>query len=124
MSFPQIVVKATNIELTSSLSSLIDQKFSTLEKLIPADETDVRCRVEVEKLSEHQSGKIYRVESNLYVSGKSFRAEATEEQVEKAIDEVRDELKRELDTAQGKRKSLLKRGGQALKNMLRFGREE
>jgi len=123
MSFPQIAVKATNIELTSNLSALIDQKFITLEKLIPKEETDVRCRVEVEKLTEHKSGKIYRVESNLFVSGKTFRAEATEEQVEKAIDEVRDELKRELEKSHGKRKSLFRRGAQRLKDMLRFGRQ-
>lgn len=122
MSFPNIAVKVTNIELTSGLSSLIDQKFMTLEKLIPANETDVRCRVEIERLTEHQSGRIYRVEADLYVGGKPFRAEATEEQLEKAIDEVRDELKRELEKAQGKRKSLLRRGGQAIKDMLRFGR--
>lgn len=121
MSFPNIAVKVTNIELTGGLSSLIDQKFLTLEKLIPQNETDVRCRVEVEKLTEHHSGKIYRVEANLFVSGKTFRAEATEEQVEKAVDEVRDELKRELEKAHGKRKSLLRRGAQAIKDMLRFG---
>jgi ribosomal subunit interface protein len=121
MSFPSIVVKATNIELTPGLSSLIDQKFMALDKLIPAHETDVRCKVEIEKLTEHQSGKIYRIEADLFVGGKPFRAEATEEQVEKAIDEVRDELKRELERAHGRRKSLLRRGGQALKDMLRFG---
>ena len=122
MAFPTINLKVTNIELSPGLSSLIDQKLQPLEKLMPNDETDVSCKVEVMKLPEHQTGRIYRVEANLFVGGTLHRAEATEEQVEKAIDEVRDELKRELHKASGKRHSLIKRGGQAIKNMMRFGR--
>ncbi len=121
MTFPQISVKATNLELTSGISALIDQKLMPLGKLIPDGATDANCRVEVEKLSEHQSGKIYRVEINLFAHGRSYRAEATEEQIEKAIDEARDELKREIDHIQGKRHSLVRRGARALKSMLRFG---
>jgi ribosomal subunit interface protein len=120
MTFPQITVKATNLELSPGLSSLIDQKLTPLGKLISDDATDGYCRVEVTKLTEHQSGKIYRVEVNLFAQGKAYRTEATEEQVEKAIDEVRDELKRELEHVRGKQHSLVRRGARALKKMLRF----
>jgi ribosomal subunit interface protein len=122
MTFPQITVKATNLELSSGLSSLIDQKLTPLGKLIPDGATDAYCRIEVAKLTEHQSGKIYRVEINLFAYGRSYRAEATEEQVEKAIDEARDELKREIEHVQGKHHSLVRRGARALKSMLRFGK--
>lgn len=122
MTFPQITVKATNVELTNGLSSLIDQKFMPLGKLIPDGATDATCRIEVEKLTEHQSGKVYRVEVNLFVRGRLYRTEATEELVEKAIDEARDELKRELEHVQGKHHSLVRRGARALKSMLRFGK--
>jgi ribosomal subunit interface protein len=121
MAFPQITVKATNLELSPGLSSLIDQKLTPIGKLIPDEATDSYCRVEVSKLTEHVSGKIHRFEANLFVNGKTYRAEATEEQMEKAIDTVRDELKRELERAQGKHQSLLRRGSQAIKDMLRFG---
>ncbi len=120
MAFPQITVKATNLGLTSGLSSLIDQKLTPLGKLIPDGATDTHCRVEVEKLTEHVSGKIHRFEANLFVDGKTYFSQATEEQLEKAIDTVRDELRREIEKVNGKQKSLLKRGGQALKKMLRF----
>jgi ribosomal subunit interface protein len=122
MTFPHIAVKATNLELTNGLSALIDQKFTPLGKLIPPGATDAHARIEVEKLTEHHTGKIYRVEVNLFAQGKTYRTEATEEQIEKAIDEARDELRRELQHAQGKHKSLLRRGGQAIKDMLRFGK--
>jgi ribosomal subunit interface protein len=121
MTFPKIAVKATNLELSQGLSNLIDQKLTPLGKLVPEGATDAYCRVEVEKLTEHQTGKIYRVEVNLFAYGKTYRAEATEEQVEKAIDEARDELKRELEHASGKRQSLVRRGARMLKDFLRFG---
>ncbi len=121
MTFPKIAVKVTNLELTPGLSSLIDQKLIPLGKLIPEGATDASCRVEVKKLTEHTSGKIFRVEVNLFLHGKLYRSEAIEEQVEKAIDTARDELKQEMQHAQGKHKSLIKRGSQALKDMLKFG---
>lgn len=121
MSFPTITIKVVNLEISSGLSALVDQKLHTLEKLIPADETDVRCSVELEKLAAHQTGKVYRAEANLRVAGKLYRGEAKEDQIEKAIDVVRNELRRELEKANGKRQSLFKRGKQAIKEMVRFG---
>ena len=123
MSFPTINIKASGIDLTEELTVLLEQKLEPLEKFIPAEETDLKCDVEFEKVAEHQTGKIYRAEINLYVGGKLFRAEATEDQMEIAIDEMRDDVKRELRKANDKRQSMLKRGGQAIKDMLRFGRE-
>lgn len=122
MSFPTVTLKAVNLEISPGLSSLVDQKLQTLGKLLPKDETDVSCEVEMEKLTEHQTGRIYRVEVNLIVAGTLHRAEACEEQIEKAVDVVRDELKRELQRASGKRQSLMKRGGKMIKDMMRFGK--
>ena len=123
MAFPSISTKATNVELTPEIEGLLDQKFKPLEKFISSDETDVACNVELNKIAEHQSGKIYRVEVNFKIAGRLHRAEATEDQIERAIDVARDELKRELRRAQSKQRSLVRRGGAALKNMLQFGKE-
>lgn len=123
MSFPTINIKATNLELTDELRTLLEEKLISLEKFIPEGETDLKCEAELERVTNrHQSGRIQRAEVNLYVAGKLYRAEATEEQMEQAIDVVRDELKRELRKARDKQHSLMKRGGQAIKRMARFGR--
>ncbi len=120
MSFPRISTKSTNFTITPQLETLLEQKFEPLGKLI-AVHGDERCDIELEKVAEHQSGKIYRAEVNLYTGGKLFRAEATEEQMEQAIDTARNELKHELQHAHGKRQSLWKRGHQKIKDMMRFG---
>ena len=121
MTFSHIQTKGTNFEVTQKYELLLEQKFLPLGKFLEG-KTDIRCEVEFEKTGEHHSGKIFRIEVNLYVEGILFRAEATEAQMEQSIDVVRDELKRKLQHANEKRKSRAKRGGQLLKRMLRFGK--
>ena len=121
MTFPRLTTKTANITLTPKLEVLLEQKFAPLGKLIH-EHGDTKCEIELEKVAEHQSGKIFRAEVNLYTGGRMFRAEATEEQIEQAIDTIRNELKHELQHAYGKQQSLMKRGSQAIKNMLRFGK--
>lgn len=120
MSLPIINYKATNTELDQDLQNLLEAKLSSLEKFIQ-DETDVKCDAEFEQVAPHNNGDIYRVEVNLWLKGTLYRADATCEQFEKAIDKVRDELDKELRRAHKKQHSLFKRGGRRLKTMMRFG---
>jgi ribosomal subunit interface protein len=121
MTFPTINFKALNsTSVDDTLLSLLEQKFQSLDKYV-GDETDVKCDVEFEKVTASKNGKIYRVEANLWLHGKLYRAEATEISFEVAIDEVQSELDKELRRANDKRDSLMKRGGRKIKEMLRFG---
>jgi len=118
MSLPMIQFKATNTDLEMSLQDLVETKFQSLDKFI-GDETDVRIEVEFVKETAHQSGKHFRVNSNLHLHGHLYRAEATELSFEEAVDEVRAELDKELRRANKKRETMVKRGGRALKRMMR-----
>ena len=120
MSFPTINFKSTNTDLDVRLQNLVEQKFSSLDKFV-GDETDTRCEVEFEKETAHQSGDFFRIEANLWLAGKLYRAEASEASFEIAIDEVRNELDKELRRSNDKQNTLMKRGGRALKKMMRFG---
>jgi ribosomal subunit interface protein len=121
MSFPIIQFKSTSPESDEQLQNLVTQKFESLAKFV-GDETDVKCEVEFEKETAHQSGRIYRVEANLFLAGKLHRAEATEMNFEKAIDEVRSELDKLLRRASSKQETMIKRGGRKIKEILKFGR--
>ncbi len=121
MSFPTINFKATNTDLAQHLQYLVDQKFESLDKYM-GDETDTRCEVEFEKETAQQSGNIFRVEANLWLAGKLYRAEASEVSFEIAIDEVRNELDKELRRSNDKQNTLMKRGGRLIKKMVHFGR--
>ena len=117
MTFPIINYKYNGIEEAKSLSETVDQKLGSLHKFI-AKEAAAVCEVEFEKLSAHQTGRIYRVESNLTLNGTLYRAEATENSFEEAIDKVRDELDQELSRAKDKHGTLRKKAGRALKSLL------
>ena len=116
-----ITTTVRNHALTPMVQNLVNEKFSTLEKLVgrAASPAALACEIE-ESMATVRSGARYRVEGNLVVDGKLFRAEAQNETLEGAIDRVRDGLMREIQNAQGKKENLLKRGGAALKRMLRF----
>ena len=122
MTFPIIQFKATNTEMDDVLQDLTDRKLRSLEKFIQDNETDLKCEVEFEKVTAQQSGDVHRVEVNLFKEGKLYRAESTQDSFEKAVDEVRDELDKEMRRAHKKETTMLKQGGRAIKDMLRFGK--
>tara|TARA_B100000745_G_scaffold284560_1_gene219298 strand:+ start:1742 stop:2110 length:369 start_codon:yes stop_codon:yes gene_type:complete len=122
MAFPMVQFKATNLELEGALQDLVEQKLHTLEKYLEEGQ-DLKCEVEFEKVTAQQSGNIHRIEVNLYRDGTMFRAEATEDSFEKAADEVRNELDKEMRRAGKKQETMFKRGGRAIKDMLKFGGE-
>lgn len=110
-----------NLEVDAPLQALCEKKINTLQKFFQKY-TDVAVDVEFHKDGASKSGKQYRVGVNLLLDGERFYASATEESFEQAIDEVRDELDKELRRANDKKTSVIRRGGRALKSMLRFGK--
>lgn len=116
-----ITIKAPRHDLTEAMQSLIESKFSALEKLTVNAGTPVTLECEIEEsIAVERAGAKFRAEGNLSLDGNLFRAEATGATLEAAIDQVRDQLARSLENAQSKKHGLLKRGGAAIKKMLRF----
>ena len=117
MTFPTISYKYNGIDAAKTLTDVVDAKFSSLAKFLSENDA-VLCEVEFEKVASQQHGKIYRVEANLTVNGTLYRAEATEHSFEESIDEVRDELDKEIRRAKDKSDSLRKKAGRAFKRLL------
>ena len=120
----QINIKATHHELTADTRSLVQTKFSNLEKVTrgAAVEPTLSCEIE-QSIAVERAGAKYRVEGNLTVDGKFFRAEAEGATLEEAVDTVRDGLVREVTQSRGRTRELVKRGGSAIKRMLRFSQD-
>lgn len=117
-----ISVKATNIELTPAISQYIDEKVGSLEKfIVAADPTTVRASVEVGKTTRHHhSGSdIFLAEINLYIDGKTFRAVSEQGTLYAALDDMKDEIAREITSSKNKQRALFRRGGAAVKNMIK-----
>lgn len=112
-----ITFKYNNLPDVHGLSDLVEQKLQSLNKYLSGKDS-VLCEAEFEKVAPQQNGQIHRFEINLTVDGELFRAEATEDSFEKAIDEVRDELSKELRRTKSKRDTLAKKAGRAIKGLM------
>jgi len=91
----KITIKSTNFELTPKLRSYIQEKMDMLDKYYQGL---IIARVEVEHTTtHHKQGKLNRAEVNLDTTHHGVvRVEKTAEDMEKAIDKVKDHLKRIL----------------------------
>ena len=113
-------VRATNLELTSAISAYVEKRVRALEKFIDPEDTSAIMDVEVGKTTKHHHrGDVFRAEFNFSVAGKSFRAVADKEDLYAAIDEVKDEMAREVRSSRSKEKTLFKKGKAAIKDLLK-----
>ena len=115
-----IHTKATNMIITPDIQNYLDKKLASLDKLIDPNDTSVSCQVELGRTSNHhQSGDIFRAEINLMKDGRQFRAVSEQETIIAAMDEAKDELISELKSFKSKQMSFVRRGGAAIKNMIK-----
>lgn len=116
----KIQIKGTNMNLTDEISDYLHKKINMLEKFIDPNDTSVLCEVEIGRTTNHhKSGDVFRTEINIRQDGKHFRAVAEQESVMASIDEAKDEMSLELSNYKSKKITLLRRGGAAIKNMLK-----
>jgi ribosomal subunit interface protein len=117
MQFPIINFKYNDLNEAAALSGLMEQKMQSLTKFLN-EEQSITCDIEFEKVAPQKAGQVYRVEVNLMVDGTLFRADATENNFETAIDEVRNELDKEMRRAKDKQVTLDKDAGRAAKEQM------
>jgi len=112
-------VTATNMELTEAISDYLTKRLTQLEKFVDKD-SEAIARVEVGKISNHHhKGEIFRAGITIDIEREQFRAEAETTDLYTAIDTMKEEVIHEITRASKKRKHLLKRGHQKIKDMMR-----
>lgn len=115
-----IHTKATNLTITPDIQDYLDKKMTSLDRLIDPNDTSVSCQVELSKTTNHhKSGDVFRAEINLRKDGKQFRAVSEQESIMAAMDEAKDEIVRELSSFKSKQMTMMRRGGAAIKSMMR-----
>jgi putative sigma-54 modulation protein len=127
----KIVIKTTNIDLTPSLKDYTEKKIGELEKFFQMirgkgqdfekGKPPYEVWVELERTTRHHhKGRVFRAECQIRLPGRSLRAESVKEDIYLAIDDVRDELQREVDRYKQKQVSRYKRMARRMKNLIRF----
>ncbi|MFH1668207.1 MAG: ribosome-associated translation inhibitor RaiA [Candidatus Komeilibacteria bacterium] len=85
-----VIIKASNIDLTSGMRKFIEEKIQTIDKFYP---NIMEVRVEIEHDAHHQKGNVYRCEANVNIPGKILRVEKSTTDFKKAVNKVKDHLK-------------------------------
>ncbi|MCX6788178.1 MAG: HPF/RaiA family ribosome-associated protein [Candidatus Kaiserbacteria bacterium] len=117
-----ITIKATKYRLTPETEVIIEEKLSAPLRLLGKEGDRALLEIEIENAPpEGRSSEPCRLVARLSINDNVFHAEAVKPNPESAADKVRSELEAEIRHSRGRTRRLMKRGGAALKRMLRFG---
>lgn len=116
------IIKAKDLQLSEAIEDYVAKKLESLKKFITDfNEELVTAEVELSRTTRHhQSGDIFRAEINLTVNGKLFRVESEKDDLYAAIDEVRDDLEREIKKFKTKKETVFIRGARSFKKSFRI----
>jgi ribosomal subunit interface protein len=122
-----IRIKATDYEITPETRKYLDERIAHIEKLLSGDADNARLEIELGRAAgrpRHGANIWFTEVQILYGSGKKIRASNNSESINGAIDDVRNEVERQLLKEKKLHKRIIHKGGEAVKRMIRFGKEE
>ncbi|MES2215948.1 MAG: ribosome-associated translation inhibitor RaiA [Patescibacteria group bacterium] len=115
----KINIKTTSISSSQAISDYVDKRLSKISKIIGNDPS-IQCDIELAKTSNHHNkGDIFRAEIHIVGAGKNLYAASEKSDLYAAIDDVQDEIRRELKSKKDKDVSLIRRGGAQVKAMMK-----
>lgn len=118
-----VKIKTTNIEQSPTLEDYVTKKLNSLEKFLghyQYKNHDLIFEVEIGKTTNHhRQGDIYRAEINFAAGGTHLRSEATRDDLYAAIDEAKDDLKREIRNHTKKHRNIFRRGKAKVKDLIK-----
>lgn len=121
-----IRVKATNYELTTEAENYLGERLKSLEKFIGADLDIVRCEVELGRDAgrPRHGANIWFAEIAVIIPGRErVYARNNSESINGAIDDVKEEVERQLLRERKLHRRIFRKGGAILKRIMRFGGE-
>lgn len=108
------------MELTPAIRDYLEKRLQALEKFIRAKEGSSMMQVEVGKTTNHhKNGDVYKAELNLNAGGRVFNAISEKEDLFGAIDDVKEEMERQLIESKDREDTLFRRGARSVKKMLK-----
>lgn len=106
--------------MTPDIEEYVRNKMSSVRKFIQSTADDeVLIEFEVERSTHHKKGEVFHAEANVTHKGDLFRSRANKIDIRAAIDEVRDQIERQISRSRTRRFELVRRGARMIKRMLR-----
>jgi putative sigma-54 modulation protein len=103
-------IKTQNVSLTPAISDYLEKKLRMIKGL-DLDKDNIFIYAEIGKTTQHhRSGDVYKAEVNIDIAGKNMYAMSEMDDLYAAIDDVKDDLSREMKTFKGKQRYIRKYG--------------
>jgi ribosomal subunit interface protein len=119
----KINLLSKNIVLTPEIEKYISKKITNLSKLlgkIEKKDGGVVMNFDVSKSSRHhRSGAVFHADCLVRIKGKRFYSSADEEDLYAAIDQVKENLFREISQYKDRKQTLYRRGAKSVKKMMK-----
>ncbi len=113
------IVSAVNMELTSAIREYAEKRFASLDKFVREADTGM-MEIEVSQTTNHhKQGAIFRAEVKMTADAKEYYAVSEAEDLYAAIDDVKEELERQITAKKDRDISLFRRGARSVKKMLK-----
>ncbi|MBI5457144.1 HPF/RaiA family ribosome-associated protein [Candidatus Kaiserbacteria bacterium] len=119
-----IRIKATNFEMTEDTRGYLDERLDSLEKLLGDDAALTRCEVELGRDAgrpRHGANMWFAEIRILSPGGIPVNARNNAPSVNAAIDDVKEEVERQLGREKKLHIRVLRKTGAAIKNWMKFG---
>jgi putative sigma-54 modulation protein len=92
-----ITVKGTDLEVTEAIRAYVESRLASLDKLVEEFGESVTAAADVGKSEKHHAkGAHFRAEFMLEIPNKVLRSESEAEDLYEAIDQAKDDLRRQL----------------------------
>ena len=120
----QINLQAKNMELTAPIHDYVIKRITNLGKLLSKiEETsgeEILVHFSVAKTTNHHKmGKIFQADCSILIKGENFHSSSDKEDINEAIDDVKENLFREIRRSKNKKEAIFLRGANRVKNILK-----
>jgi len=115
-----IAIQTKNIEMTDAIRSYVEKKLQGLDRFANTEESKLQIQVEVGRTSgTRESGDVFRAEINMGINGKQFYAVSRKEDLNAAIDDVKNEIVRQMKKSKGKDTTAVRKGQRTVKKIIK-----
>ncbi len=116
-----LVIQGTQVELTDALRSFVHEKVGDALRALGDMSNDPSLRIDCEleaNRAHHRKGQVYRAEVNLTVRDRLLRAEATSDDMYRAITEMKHVLTRQIREWREKRTDAARDGARSATDLV------
>ncbi len=115
-----IAIQTKNIKMTDAIRNYVEKKLKGMDRFADTTESQLQIQVEVGRASgTRESGDIFRAEINLGINGNQFYAVSKKDELYAAIDDVKNEIERQMKKSKGKDTVAVRKGQRKAKKMIK-----